>query len=261
MEQLHLLSVVASLTQAALCSYQNVPLFGAVGASLGFLVSQAIKTIAPPVLAKSAISAVSLQVALLIGMKQTFSVGEAAFLAQLVVLLKYLWSAAEWTILQKASYAALIGTTMAVVAVSSIAQVLNFARNPLVLPTVTLGSIYGVSHIFRIDPIELKTKLMELFVSEGAQTVFIFWIVGMIVIALTTSMFLSQDISKEDTAMLQIFRKSYHLIALLLFMPSGLYNVQSFLCMSTHSCIFSWSCCNRDWLLARPFSSSSRLLE
>lgn len=155
---LHLLSVVCALAQAAICSYQNIPLFGIVGASLGFLVSQAIKTIAPPVLIKSAISAVSLQVALLIGMKQTFSVGEAAFLAQLVVLVKYLWSAAEWTILQKASYSVLTGTMMAVVAVSSIAQVLNLARNPLVLPTATIGSIYAVSKLFNIDPLEVKSR-------------------------------------------------------------------------------------------------------
>lgn len=53
----------------------------------------------------------------------------------------------------------------------------------------------------------------------------IIWVAGMVIVAMTTSMFLSQDISKEDIAMLQIFRKSYHLIALLLFMPSGLYNV------------------------------------
>lgn len=158
MQSLHLLSVVSSLAQAAACSYQNIPLFGIVGASLAFLVSQAIKTIAAPVLAKSAISAVSLLAALLLGMKLTFSIGEAAFLAQLVVLVKYLWSAAEWTVLQKISYAVLISVMMATVAVSSVSQFVSFARNPLVLPSATIGSIYGVTKLFNMDLNEVKAR-------------------------------------------------------------------------------------------------------
>lgn len=68
-------------------------------------------------------------------------------------------------------------------------------------------------------------SLLECAQAEGSSTVFSIWLCGLVAIILLSWTASTMEVSKEDHILLQIFRKSYHIIALCIFLPSGLYNL------------------------------------
>lgn len=153
---LHIFAVTNALAQVFACSIKLPPVLATCVASFGFLVTQCSDL---PLLqvVRSAVSAVLLQVSLVIGLGGTFSLGEAAFVSQLVVLTKYLWTAGEWTLLQRVSYVLWASTLLGVLVTASIGSLLPKAQNPLALTASTAAVFAGGLRLMGLGLADLVT--------------------------------------------------------------------------------------------------------
>lgn len=55
---------------------------------------------------------------------------------------------------------------------------------------------------------------------------FALWAAGFAVLGLLVYVFGRMEVSSDDRAALQLMRKSFHFVALFMFMPAGFYNVR-----------------------------------
>lgn len=239
---LHGISSAIVLSQAMISSiYQPSALIVLASAMVGLF--SASFGVDFPVVIKSAISAIILQATVLIGLPGSFSLGEASVISQIVTICKYLWGAQDsfnWLPIQQLGYISWLATVIAVMLTISLSNVLPLARNPATLIVSYIASIFGIFRMMKLSPSSLQDLFFNIFSSDGAVIALTIWITGFIC-ALILSWILrssEMDRSEEELGLLQGFRKSYHLLALMVFLPSGLYNVLSLLFLS-YAYIFS----------------------
>jgi len=227
LEELHSLSAALVLAQALAGSFQNPLLLVILGGASAALGAQ-ITTIPIVTLVKSALSSATLQAALLVGLKGTFSLGEASILAQLIVMGKFLFSSAfadDWTIVQRLAYLVWIGTVLGTMLTSTLTNFIPALRSPLVLGASVAGALAGAMKLLNLDTFACYTALVDLLNEPGSSAVLLIWVAGLGATMTLSWIFCNSNIDKEEAGMLQIFRKSYHFVALVMFLPSGLCNV------------------------------------
>lgn len=230
MEKLHGLAAFIVLSQGLAASLFQPTLLLSILASLSVLFIQFMDMNIQTVI-KTAISGVILQATILIGLPGSFSLGEASILSQVVTMTKYFWAAngqGNWTVLQQLGYMSWLSTAMSVMLTVSLATALPLARHPIVMLISLLASGYGISHMMQWKISDFASIISNLTEDTGAPIVVAIWIVGIICALLCSWLFSTFEVGKteEEQGQLQLFRKSYHLLALLILLPSGLYHVQ-----------------------------------
>jgi hypothetical protein len=117
---------------------------------------------------------------------------------------------------------------MSVMLTVSLATALPLARHPVVMLGSLLVSGYGIAHMMQWSVSDFATILNHFTEDSGAAIVLAIWTVGIVCALLCSWLFRTYEIGKteEEQGQLQIFRKSYHLLALLILIPSGLCHVQ-----------------------------------
>ncbi len=66
---------------------------------------------------------------------------------------------------------------------------------------------------------------MDLFSSPGVNIVLSIWAVGLVLVIILSYLFHTSEVNKDETGWLQLYRKSFHFIAIFMFLPAGLYNL------------------------------------
>lgn len=219
---LHSLAAAVILGQALVCNLGNVPVAGVMAAGLAYLVSTA-SFLPKTVLLKTVLSGVIIQNALLSTLGSTFSVGESAFLAQLFVMAKYMWSQGGWLFAYDLCYFSVITTCIGTVLAVTLAKQVNFLRGFLLLPVSISGAGALIFRFLRFDPAVWTAELTSLISDPSSHTVFLIWGGSFLGLAALTYFFYASE--DEEPYMLQIARKSYHFILLLIIMFSGFYNL------------------------------------
>jgi hypothetical protein len=148
--KLHTVATLASLVQALVYSYQSVGIASAIIGAFSALIYQQNLT-SDTVLFKTAISAAVIQLGILVSATGSFTPGEAAFLAQLVVLAKYLWTIGNWTPIQQVTYVLWVSTALGIIITVSLKQFAPFLCNPVVLLTTISSFFAGGSHLLKFD--------------------------------------------------------------------------------------------------------------
>lgn len=230
----HTFALIQTIAASAAISYKSVPIVSSLAACFALAFANGLD-LSINTLARLAILPVIFQSSILMAGKQSFTIGEATFLAHCLVALKMSWNLVEWTVLDRLSYGVWISTFGAIMIAWLVGGRISALNNTAVLAVSLLGCFFATFKAGLVQEVPNAEAalacLTELFATEGTWTVLAIWAAGFVAMALLSLLFSEWD-SKEDNVQLQIMRKSFHFIALGMFMPAGFYNVFDNNCFS-----------------------------
>lgn len=194
---------------------------------------------------KHAAIGTSLVVSMIVGLQNVFSVAEASLIGQTVMCSKYLWTSSKFSLNQTVSYILLASTALSI----SLYLVVGSAKGQTMHPLTLLGisaSMFSISlKSSNITFDELLQLFRSLIQDPKSKVIIMIWTVGLGIVALLSKLYSSVNLAqKNHSHSLQIRRKSFHLIALCLFLPAAIYQV-NFIPLITSTLIY----------LDRPFTN------
>lgn len=144
--------VLSNALAISINSFQSLAVFATLVSFLAWTIQNIGESpLAITTILRSAASAAVLQTALLLCVPKTFTIGEATFFAQCIVILKYLWTTVQWSVLDRLGYALLISTIIGSVCNYAIGMVNPLLSNIVTLLFTIIGCLYATLKVFDSD--------------------------------------------------------------------------------------------------------------